>query len=199
MNANEIRSLYEFHFTRNREIWDHCVTTLTLSQFKEKIDYSVGSIRNQCVHLLNVDERWFSGFHGDKLPGWYMTSRYTTFEMVRKKWDEVEEYMRTFLVTLTDEKLDQEFMPGVKSWQILYHVLNHGTDHRSQMLYGLDKLGAPTFAQDYFFYAAGMPIKTHPSKHAAPEAKAAPALKKGRSARRRAGTRNVRTGRRGGR
>jgi uncharacterized damage-inducible protein DinB len=165
MTADEVRSLYEFHFTRNREIWDHCVTTLTVEQFKRKLNYSVGSIRNQCVHIPNVDERWFSGFHGDKLPGWAYTSRFKDFASVRKKWEAVETYMRKFLVTLTDEMLDQDFMSGVKKWQVLYHVLNHGTDHRAQILAGLDSLGAPTFAQDYFFYAAGMPIKVHPSKN----------------------------------
>lgn len=166
MTADEIRSLYEFHFTRNREIWDHCVTTLTLVQFTQEINYSIGSIRNQCVHLLNVDERWFSGFHGDELPGWYEPGDYKTFDVVRAKWDSVEEYMRAYLRKLTEAKLDEDFMPGVKCWQIFYHVLNHGTDHRAQILAGLDSLGAPTFAQDYFFFAAGMPIKVHPSKKA---------------------------------
>jgi uncharacterized damage-inducible protein DinB len=164
MNAKDIQSLYEYHFTRNREIWDHCVTTLTLEQFKQDINYSIGSIRNQCVHVLNVDERWFSGFHGDKLPGWYDARRYKDFAPIRRKWDEVEAYMRKFLLRLTDEMLDEEFMPGVKKWQILYHVLNHGTDHRAQILAGLHSLGAPTFAQDYFFFANNMPIKVHPAQ-----------------------------------
>jgi uncharacterized damage-inducible protein DinB len=164
MNAEDFRSLYEFHITRNHEIWN-CVTALSTDQFKQEINYSIGSIRNQCVHLLNVDERWFSGFYGDEVPGWYDAREYKSFEGVREKWDQVENYMRAYLKKLTDEKLQGEFMPGVKCWQILYHVLNHGTDHRAQILAGLDSLGAPTFAQDYFFYAAGMPIKTHSSKN----------------------------------
>ncbi len=163
MNADNFKSLFEFHITRNREIWEHCVTTLTLEQFKRKINYSVGSIRNQCVHLLNVDERWFAGLHGDEVPGWYMANRYKDFDVVRKKWDKVETYMRKYLRALDDKKLSSD-MDGIKIWQVLYHILNHGTDHRAQILAGLHGLGAPTFAQDYFYYAAGLPIKVHPAE-----------------------------------
>lgn len=163
MNAEDFKSLYEYHFTRNREIWDNCVTKLTLEQFKHKIDYSIGSIRNQCVHLLNVDERWFAGFHGDEIPGWYMANRFKDFGSVRKKWDKVETYMRKFLETLNDAMLDAD-MGGIKNWQALYHVLNHGTDHRAQILAGLHGLGAPTLAQDYFYFAAGLPVKVHPAE-----------------------------------
>ncbi|MEX2143962.1 MAG: DinB family protein [Anaerolineales bacterium] len=164
MKAKDMQHLYEYHFTRNREIWDQCVTTLTLEQFKQKNVYSVGSVRNQCVHILNVDERWFAGLRGDNVPGWAYTSRFKEFDMVRKKWDQVEAYMREYLVTLSDENLDAEFDDGIKTWQVLYHVLNRGTDHRAQLLAALHGLGARSLAQDYFFFAAGIPIKAHPAK-----------------------------------
>jgi uncharacterized damage-inducible protein DinB len=161
MNADDFRGLFEFHFTRNREIWEHCVMSLDLEKFKRKTKYSVGSVRNQCVHLLNIDERWFAGFRGDEVPGFYEPDGFKTFEEVRQKWDQVEAMMRGYLAGLSDEMLEQEFMPGMKLWQVLHHVLNHGTDHRAQLLQLLDSLGAPTFAQDYFFFANKMPIKLH--------------------------------------
>jgi uncharacterized damage-inducible protein DinB len=164
MKAQEIQHLYEYHFKRNREIWEQCVLTLSPEDFKRKIDYSIGSIRNQCVHILNVDERWFCGLRGEKVPGWYMTSRYKSFEMVRTKWNAVEKLMRDYLEQLTDDGLDMDFDEGIKVWQVHFHILNHGTDHRAQILAGLHSLGALTFAQDYFFFAAGMPIKVHPVK-----------------------------------
>ena len=38
---------------------------------------------------------------------------------------------------------------------MLLHLVNHGTDHRAQMLAMLNSLGAPTFAQDYLHYLFG--------------------------------------------
>jgi uncharacterized damage-inducible protein DinB len=61
MNADAYRNIYEYHFTINRKIWDRCVVPLTQEQFIEKRDYSVGSVRNQVVHMMNIDDRWFSG------------------------------------------------------------------------------------------------------------------------------------------
>jgi uncharacterized damage-inducible protein DinB len=51
MRADEIRHLYEYHFVLNRCVWDESVMALTDAQFVQKLDYSVGSIRNQTVHM----------------------------------------------------------------------------------------------------------------------------------------------------
>lgn len=69
MNADDFRHLYEYHFTINRKIWDRCIVPLTDEQFKEKVPYSVGSVRNQVVHMLNIDDRWFCGLRGQPIPG----------------------------------------------------------------------------------------------------------------------------------
>jgi uncharacterized damage-inducible protein DinB len=37
-------------------------------------------------------------------------------------------------------------------WQVLLHVVNHGTDHRAQLLRLLNDLGVKTTSQDYIFY-----------------------------------------------
>jgi uncharacterized damage-inducible protein DinB len=37
-------------------------------------------------------------------------------------------------------------------WQVLLHVVNHGTDHRAQLLRLLNDLGVETTSQDYIFY-----------------------------------------------
>jgi len=36
--------------------------------------------------------------------------------------------------------------------ETLLHVVNHGTDHRAQILAMLHGMGAPTVAQDLLFY-----------------------------------------------
>jgi len=40
---------------------------------------------------------------------------------------------------------------------VLLHVVNHGTDHRAQLLRVLNDLGVNTEYQDYIFYVYGYP------------------------------------------
>jgi len=60
MNANAFRHFYNYHFSENRSLWDRYITPLSQEQFTQAANYSHGSVRDQIVHLMNVDEIWFS-------------------------------------------------------------------------------------------------------------------------------------------
>jgi uncharacterized damage-inducible protein DinB len=65
--------------------------------------------------------------------------------------------MRDYLANLRDDMLFKKpFAEGedknVILWQVLLHVVNHGTDHRAQILRLLNDLGVKTGHQDYIFY-----------------------------------------------
>jgi uncharacterized damage-inducible protein DinB len=152
MNADDIRLYYDYHFALNRRLWDESVMTLTDEQFTRQIDYSVGSVRNQVVHLMNIDDRWFSGLRGEEVPGFANPVYYPGRAKIREQWDSVETRMREYLAKLTDDQVNAMFDEDLKVWQVLLHVLNHGTDHRAQTLSILHSLGAPTFPQDYVIH-----------------------------------------------
>ena len=124
--------------------------TLSDEQFLKPLDYSVGSIRNQCVHLMGIDDRWFSGLRGVAVPDFLDPELYPTREVVRTFWDRVEADMKSYLDALTDADLE-DMMDDLPVWAVLQHVALHGMDHRAQMLVMLHGLGAPTFAQDFIY------------------------------------------------
>jgi uncharacterized damage-inducible protein DinB len=160
MNADAFRHLYEYHFTVNRKIWEQCIVQLTNEQFQENVGYSIGSARNQVVHMMNIDDRWFSGLRGEPVPDFIDPLRYTERTAIREAWDGVEAKMREYLGKLQDDMLDKQpfYEPDKDTtylWQILIHLVNHGTDHRAQLLALLNHLGVKTFPQDYYFYVIG--------------------------------------------
>jgi uncharacterized damage-inducible protein DinB len=156
MNADSFRHLYNYHFTINRKIWDECIVPLDQDLFVQKVDYSVGSARNQVVHMLNIDERWFCGLRGAAVPGFINPVYYFQKDKIRAKWDQVEADMTEYLGDLRDDMLmTHPFGDSFELWQVLLHVANHGTDHRAQLLALLHRLGVKTFPQDYFFYLIG--------------------------------------------
>ena len=150
MQANHIRELYDYHISTNRRLWEISIMTLADEQFIQPLDYSVGSIRNQCVHLMSIDERWFSGLRGVAVPDFLNPDLYPTRAEVRAYWDTVEADMQSYLSNLTEDYLSG-MMNDLPVWAVLHHVLLHGMDHRAQMLAMLHGLGAPTFAQDFIY------------------------------------------------
>jgi uncharacterized damage-inducible protein DinB len=158
MNVHAFRHLYAYHFAENRKLWDEYVAQLSFEQFTRPCDYSHGSVRQQIVHLLDVDDVWFSELQGvaplEPLPASDADDRAT----IRAHWDQVEQRMRDYLAGLRDDMLfatpikEPEEDKDLIVWQVLLHVVNHGTDHRAQLLRLLHDLGVKTEAQDYIFY-----------------------------------------------
>jgi len=153
MGPDAFKHLYDYHFSLNHRLWERCIVPLTDEQFSRKVTYSVGSVRNHVVHLMTMEERWFSGLRGLPLPGMLNPVHFPSRVKIRARWDGVEADMRAYLETLTESSLTAS--GGYKNmtvWQVLFHVLNHGTDHRAQLLGMLKALGADTFAQDYALF-----------------------------------------------
>jgi len=158
MDANAFRHFYDYHFVENRKIWDSYVTQLTHEQFTKDAGYSHGSVRDLLVHLMDVDEVWFSELQGiepsEPIPPANVDDRGT----IRAHWDSVEQSMRNYLEALQDGMLfdkpikEPEEDKDLIVWQVLLHVVNHGTDHRAQLLRLLNDLGVKTTSQDYIFY-----------------------------------------------
>lgn len=163
MNADAFRHFYNYHFAENRKILEH-VASLTFEQFTQKMDYSRGSIREQLVHLVDVEDVWISELRGaqpsEPLPE---TTEVDDRDAIRSLWDVVEQNTRAYLTNLRDDQLfskpitDPEEDKELIVWQVLLHIVNHATDHRAQLLRALHDLGVDTKSQDYIFYVCEHP------------------------------------------
>jgi uncharacterized damage-inducible protein DinB len=164
MDANAFRHFYGYHFAENRKIWDLCVTQLSHEQFTQHVNYSRGSVRDQIVHLISCEDSWFSELRdvepSEPIPASSVDDR----DIIRARWDKVEESMRAYLTELRDDMLfntpirEPEEDKDLIVWQVLLHVANHATDHRAQLLRVLNDLGVKTSYQDYIFYVYDNPI-----------------------------------------
>jgi uncharacterized damage-inducible protein DinB len=161
MNANAFRHFYGYHFSENRNLWDSYVASLSNEQFTQVVNYSHGSVRDQIVHLISVDDAWFSGLRGLEIPATINPAEFEERESIRLHWDRVERDMRDYLAGLQDDMLFDKPLEGededLALWQVLLHVVNHGTDHRAQILRLLNDLGVRTTSQDYIFYVYDNP------------------------------------------
>jgi uncharacterized damage-inducible protein DinB len=156
MNANSFRKFYDYHFAENRKLWDRYIAQLSEEQFTQHKTYSHGSVRDQIIHLMSVDDAWFSDLRGVEISESTNPADLQDREDIRAYWDRVEQNMRSYLAELRDDMLFDQPLEGEDKdlilWQVLLHVVNHGTDHRAQILRLLNDLGVETNYQDYIFY-----------------------------------------------
>jgi uncharacterized damage-inducible protein DinB len=106
---------------------------------------------------MSVDDTWFSPLRGAELPETLDPAQFEDRQTIRAHWDRVERQMRDYLAGLRDDMLfTRPFAEGEDKdlilWQVLLHVVNHGTDHRAQLLRLLNDLGVKTVSQDYIFF-----------------------------------------------
>lgn len=156
MNADVIRQLFNYHFSENQKTWDWYITQLTQEQFIQEVDYSLGSVRNHIVHLMSVDDTWFCGLRGEEIPHMLNPVHFQRREKIRTHWDNVELKIREYLSILQDQMLTTKPLEGedqdLMVWQVLLHVVNHGTDHRAQVLRIIHEFGVKTGPQDFIFH-----------------------------------------------
>ena len=164
MNASAFRHFYDYHFTENRTIWDRYITQLSYEQFTQPVSYSLGSVRDQIVHLMSVEEIWFSELRGVEPAEPFPPATDDDRANIRTHWDRIEQSVRAYLAALPDDRLfakpiqEPEEDRNLIVWQVLLHVVNHGTDHRAQLLRLLNDLGVKTVSQDYIFYVYDNPV-----------------------------------------
>jgi uncharacterized damage-inducible protein DinB len=163
MNADAFRHFYDYHFSENRKIWDRYVTQLSYEQFTQQAGYSHGSVRDQILHLMDVEDVWFSELRGIQPSEPLSPTDLDDRQKIRENWDRVEQSVREYLAELRDDMLfdkpieEPDEDRDLIVWQVLLHVVNHGTDHRAQLLRLLNDLGVETKYQDYIFYVYDHP------------------------------------------
>jgi uncharacterized damage-inducible protein DinB len=160
MNVDHIRTLYDYNYGLHRRVWD-CIMHLSDEQFVQDVDYSIGSVRNHMVHVMGADERWFARIQGGPVPGFPNIDDFPTRDLAFEKWKAAEAGILKYVYSLEDADLmrmvdyDMPNRGGMKRsavWEILTQVINHGTDHRAQVLSILHRMGAPTLEQDLILY-----------------------------------------------
>lgn len=155
MNVETFQSLFEYHFEFNRRLWEYCVEHLTDEQRAHEFEYSHGSIHNVFIHIMSVDDRWLSGLMEVDLPDFLDPFDFKTPQSIREKWDETESRMKEILVNLDNSNLSELFTEGLRKWEVLFHLVNHGTHHRAHIFAMLNRMNIKSYPQDYALFRLG--------------------------------------------
>jgi uncharacterized damage-inducible protein DinB len=155
MELELVRTFVNYHLEMSRRVWES-IDQITEEQFVADDAYSRGSIRNLMVHLANTDSNWLAGLKNipeSEDPPRRKNEDYPDRASVRAFWEATAKDLAEYAETLTEAELNENpaDIPSPR-WQVLLHIINHGTDHRSTVLQRLHEFSAPTFDQDLIFW-----------------------------------------------
>jgi uncharacterized damage-inducible protein DinB len=159
MNKQDILVLYKYNQWSSKKILD-AVSNVTQEQFIASAAFPHGGLRSTLVHALFAEWIWRQRWEGTSPTVRFKPEEFPTFESLRARWAEEEKLLMAFVDNLTDERLNSKF--SYKStdgkpherilWQAMAHVINHGTQHKTEAAAMLTDLGQSPGDIDLILY-----------------------------------------------
>jgi uncharacterized damage-inducible protein DinB len=129
-----------------------------------------GSIRDTLVHLMATHRGWLSWWDGSLPPAeaYALQLDPATFPdaaALRVAWAAIAQQTRAFVAGLSDEEAGRALTHALPNgtifsmalWQMMLHVANHGTQHRSEVAAMLTAAGHSPGNLDLLYYCMAHP------------------------------------------
>lgn len=161
MNIEAITLLFNYNYWANGRILDATAGLLAEQYTVVVPGLSMGSVRKSLVHALAAEQIWRRRcLEGVSPVALLSETDCPTFDDLRQLWTAEEAAMRNGLARLTDEALSGRLayqttagrpMEGTL-WQLLAHLVNHGTQHRAEAAVALTAFGRSPGDVDLIVY-----------------------------------------------
>ena len=148
MNKQDVRVLYEYNRWANARILG-AAAKISEAQFLAPTSFPHGSLRGTLVHTLFGEWIWRLRWQGAAPQVRWQPQDFPTFASLKTRWLAEEILLMEFVDGLTEERLQAEFdyisTEGEAHrrvvWEAMAHLVNHGTQHRSEAAAMLTAMG----------------------------------------------------------
>ena len=149
MNLAYLQTQLDYHYWARDIILD-AVNVMPRAQFTKPVESSFRSVRDTVAHIYAADWIWYRRWIGEAPASLIAYDQFPDATSLRTAWKELEGQVRTFVDRLGEDGVDRLFdyklLSGVPDtapfWQMLVHVVNHGSYHRGQVTTLMRQLGA---------------------------------------------------------
>ena len=148
MNKQDILLLYQYNQWANAKILN-AAANVTPEQFLAPASFPHGGLRGTLVHALSAEWIWRTRWEGTSPTHLLKANDFPDFQSLRLRWADEEGRLLSFVENITEERLNSTFdytntsgKPFTRVlWQAMAHVVNHGTQHRTEAAAMLTDLG----------------------------------------------------------
>jgi len=163
MNKQDILILYKYNQWTTAKILN-AAANVTQEQFLAPASFPHGGLRGTLVHALFAEWIWRNRWEGTSPKVRLKPDDFPTLESLLRRWAEEEKLLMAFVDGLTDERLNSEFHYSTTDgtphkrilWQAMAHLVNHGTQHKTEAAALLTDLGHSPGDIDLIYYLIEM-------------------------------------------
>jgi uncharacterized damage-inducible protein DinB len=149
MNLGYVQTLLDYHYWA-RDIVLDAVTELPRETFTAPANSSFTSLRDTVAHIYAADWIWYTRWIGQAPTSLIAYDQFPDATSIRTVWKDLESNVRQFVDNLGEDGVnrmcDYKLLSGAPDtapfWQMLVHVVNHGSYHRGQVTTLMRQLGA---------------------------------------------------------
>ena len=157
--VDEIRELYEYNSWGNRRVLG-ATAGLSPGQLTRDLRSSFPSVLDTLVHTMGAEWIWLSRWKGTSPTGLPAEWGFPTHEELSSRWTSIDQELMDFASALTPEQLAAPVAYrntggepySAPLWQLMRHLVNHGSYHRGQVVTLLRQLGAEAVATDLVLF-----------------------------------------------
>ena len=139
MNIQDIHFIYEYNYWANRKIL-LAASKVTQEQFLASAKFPFGGLRGTLLHIADAEFGWRVFFETNTFGDELKIEDFPTFQSVQNRLRDEEKSMRAYLSRLKDEDMESHAIYTTETgavrdrilWHCLHHLVNHGTQHRSE-------------------------------------------------------------------
>ncbi|MCA0457567.1 MAG: DinB family protein [Chloroflexi bacterium] len=159
MNLQDIRELVDYNFWTNRRLLA-MTAQVTADQLNAPSSHSFGTLQRTLVHTLDTEWGWRVFMQGGGFTPPLEAKDFPTVESIQTRWHQEENDWWAFIDTLTDADLNRKVSSKGNNgmvqewvlWHLIYHVINHGGQHRSEVANLLTVYGQSPGEIDFTVY-----------------------------------------------
>ena len=159
MNKNDIQLLYSYNTWANARIL-RAASSITTEQFLATASFPHGGLRGTLTHALFAEWLWRKRWEGESPTEWIHPEDFADFNSLRIRWNAEEKKLMEFVGQVSEASLQATFDYKTTKgeprqnilWQCMAHVVNHGTQHRSEAAAMLTDFGCSPGDLDLIVY-----------------------------------------------
>ena len=163
MNKQEITLLYKYNHWANARILE-AAENVTSEQFLAPGNFPHGGLRGTLVHTMWAEWIWRHRWEGQSPILRLTPEDFPTFGSLQARWADEEKLLMLFVDKVTEDKLNSYFFYKATDgspyervlWQTMLHLVNHGTQHRSEAAALLTHFGQSPGDIDFIYFLSAM-------------------------------------------